>query len=70
MVEDILRVSDTVKVEVEDTNNLVQELWESSNVVYSSIEEITDRTSETVSSVQQQSKMTEKKEHEQNARAP
>lgn len=59
MVEDILRVSDTVKEEVEDTNNLVQELWESSNIVYSSIEEITNRTSETVSSVQQQNKMTE-----------
>ena len=60
MVEDILRISDSVKEEVADTDSLIGNLWESSKVVHSSIKEISERTQETVLSVQEQSKMTEK----------
>lgn len=60
MVEDILRISDSVKEEVADTDTLIESLRESSNVVHSSMQEITERTQETVESVQEQSKMTEK----------
>ena len=60
MVEDILRVSDSVKEEVADADSLIESLRESSNAVYSSMQEITARTQETVISVQEQSKMTEK----------
>lgn len=59
MVQDILRISDSVKEEVEDADNLIENLRESANVVHSSMKEISERTEETVSSVQEQSKMTE-----------
>ncbi|MBQ2800172.1 MAG: hypothetical protein IJF03_02150 [Lachnospiraceae bacterium] len=60
MVEDILHISDTVKEEVADTNSLLENLQESSNAVHSSMQEISERTQETVESVQQQSRMTER----------
>ena len=59
MVQDILRISDSVKEEVSDTDSLIDNLRESSSVVHTSIKEISDRTQETVLSVQEQSKMTE-----------
>lgn len=59
MVEDILHISDSVKEEVADTNSLLENLQESSNVVHSSMQQITERTQETVASVQEQSRMTE-----------
>ena len=59
MVQDILRISDSVKVEVSDTDNLIDNLRESSSIVHTSIKEISERTQETVLSVQEQSKMTE-----------
>lgn len=59
MVQDILRISDSVKEEVADTDSLIENLRESSNAVYSSMKEISERTQETVFSVQEQSKMTE-----------
>ena len=59
MVQDILRISDSVKEEVSDTDNLIDNLRESSSFVHTSIKEISDRTQETVLSVQEQSKMTE-----------
>ena len=60
MVEDILRVSESVKEEVAGTDDLIESLRESSNVMYASIKEISERTQETVDSVHEQSKMTEK----------
>ena len=48
-----------VKEEVEDADSLIENLRESSNAVYSSMKEISERTQETVFSVQEQSKMTE-----------
>jgi methyl-accepting chemotaxis protein len=60
MVEDILHISDSVKEEVADTNSLLENLQESSDVVHSSIQEISERTQETVESVQEQSRMTER----------
>lgn len=59
MVQDILRISDSVKKEVSDTDNLIDNLRESSSIVHTSIKEISERTQETVLSVQEQSKMTE-----------
>lgn len=59
MVEDILHISDSVKEEVTETNSLLENLQESSNVVHSSMQQITERTQETVASVQEQSRMTE-----------
>ena len=59
MVQDILRISDSVKEEVSDTDNLIDNLRESSSIVHTSIKEISERTQETVLSVQEQSKMTE-----------
>ena len=59
MVQDILRISDSVKEEVEDADSLIENLRESSSVVHSSMKEISERTEETVFSVQEQSKMTE-----------
>ena len=60
MVDDILRVSESVKEEVAGTDELIESLLQSSNVMYTSIKEISERTQETVVSVHEQSKMTEK----------
>ena len=59
MVQDILRISDSVKEEVADTDMLIENLRESSSAVHSSIQEISESTQATVASVQEQSKMTE-----------
>lgn len=59
MVQDILRISDSVKEEVADTDILIENLRESSSAVHSSIQEISESTQATVASVQEQSKMTE-----------
>ncbi len=58
MLQDILRISENVKGEVADTDVLIENLRVSSNVVHSSIEEVSLRTKETVESVQEQTQMT------------
>ena len=59
MVQDILRISESVKEEVTSTADLIDSLHESSNLVYSSIKDISVQTQETVSSTQKQREMTE-----------
>ena len=59
MVQDILRISDSVKEEVTNTADLIDSLHESSNLVYSSIKDISEKTQETVLNTQKQSQMTE-----------
>lgn len=58
MLQDILRISNNVKEEVTDTDSLIENLKDSSNIVHSSIKEISIRTKETAESVQEQTKMT------------
>lgn len=58
MMEDILRISEAVKSEVEQTDGLVENLRDSSQVVHSSIQEISISTQLTAESVQEQTTMT------------
>lgn len=58
MMDDILRISQAVKSEVEHTDNLVESLRDSSEVVHSSIQEISVSTQVTAESVQEQTDMT------------
>lgn len=58
MMEDILRISEEVKEEVEQTDGLVENLRNSSQVVHSSIQEISVSTQVTAESVQEQTTMT------------
>ena len=58
MLEDILRISKTVKDEVEETDQLVENVRTSSDVVHSSIQEISVSTQVTAESVQEQTNMT------------
>lgn len=58
MMGDILRISDAVKSEVEHTDGLVENLRDSSQVVHSSIQEISISTQITAESVQEQTTMT------------
>ena len=59
MVQDILHISDSVKEEITNTADLIDSLHESSNLVYSSIRDISAKTQETVSNTKKQSQMTE-----------
>lgn len=59
MVKDIFRVSENVKNEVEDTNNIIESLNLSSEKVHSSIKEISVNTEITAKSIQEQTDMTE-----------
>lgn len=58
MMGDILRISEAVKGEVEHTDGLVENLRDSSQVVHSSIQEISISTQITAESVQEQTTMT------------
>lgn len=58
MLEDILRISQVVKSEVEETDQLVENVRTSSDVVHSSIQEISVSTQITAESVQEQTNMT------------
>lgn len=58
MIQDILRISKGVTEEVERVNELMENLKDSSNIVHSSIQEITTSTQVTAESVQEQSRMT------------
>lgn len=58
MIQDILRISQGVTGEVERVNDLMEELKDSSNIVHSSIQEISTSTQVTAESVQEQSRMT------------
>jgi len=58
MMKDILRISEAVKSEVERTDDLVENLRDSSQVVHSSIQEISISTQLTAESVQEQTIMT------------
>lgn len=58
MMEDILRISEAVRSEVEHTDSLVENLRDSSEVVHSSIQEISVSTQVTAESVQEQTNMT------------
>lgn len=58
MLEDILRISEGVMNEVAETNLLIDNLRTSSDVVHTSIEDISVRTRETAESVQEQTRMT------------
>lgn len=59
MVQDIFRISETIKSEVDKTSLLVDGLNDSSNKVHSSIEEITVSTMTTADGIQKQTEMTE-----------
>ena len=58
MMDDILRISEAVKAEVGHTDALVENLRNSSQVVHSSIQEISVSTQVTAESVQEQTTMT------------
>lgn len=58
ILKDVLRVSQNVEVEVSDTDSLLGNLRDSSNIVHTSIKEISDRIQETVESIQEQTRMT------------
>lgn len=58
MLHDILRISENVKKEVNATNDLIENLRDSSISVHSSVQEISARTQATAESVQEQTKMT------------
>ena len=58
MMEDIIRISEAVKSEVGHTDSLVENLRDSSQVVHSSIQEISVSTQITAESVQEQTQMT------------
>lgn len=58
MLQDILRISKGVIKEVENADNLLEGLKDSSGSVHSSIQDISDRIKATTDSVQEQSEMT------------
>lgn len=58
MLQDVLRISKSVEGEVNDTDSLLDNLKNSSNIVHTSIKEISDRIQETVESIQEQTRMT------------
>ena len=58
MIDDILRISEGVMKEITETNLLIENLRDSSDIVHSSIEEISVRTQETAENVQEQTRMT------------
>lgn len=58
MLQDVLRISENVKAEVTDTDSIIESVKDSSNIVHSSIEEISVRTKETAERVQEQTRMT------------
>ena len=58
MIDDILRISESVMSEVSETNILIDNLRDSSDIVHSSIEDISFRTKKTADNVQEQTKMT------------
>lgn len=58
MLEDILQISKAVKEEVEETDHLVENVRNSSDVVHTSIKEISVSTQVTAESVQEQTSMT------------
>ncbi len=58
MMEDIIRISEAVTSEVGYTDSLVENLRDSSQVVHSSIQEISVSTQITAESVQEQTRMT------------
>lgn len=59
MVQDIFRISENIKSEVDKTSLLMDGLNDSSNKVHSSIEEITVNTVTTADGIQKQTEMTE-----------
>lgn len=58
MLQDILRISKGVIKEVENADNLLEGLKDSSGSVHSSIQDISDRIKATTDSVQEQNRMT------------
>ncbi len=58
ILQDVLRISQSVKSEVNDTDALLDNLRDSSDIVHTSIKEISDRIQETVESIQEQTRMT------------
>lgn len=58
MIQDIFRISENVKKEVESTNHLIEHLSLSSNTVHTSIEEVSANTETTVDIIQEQTEMT------------
>lgn len=58
MIKDIFRISEDVKKEVDNTNDLIESLSFSSDKVHSSIEEISVNTKVTARSIQEQTEMT------------
>lgn len=58
MLQDILRISKGVMVEVEHADGVIEGLKDSSDSVHSSVREISERIKETTDSVQEQSNMT------------
>lgn len=58
IIQDILRISKAVTEEVERVDDLMGNLKDSSNIVHSSIQEISTSTQVTAESVQEQSRMT------------
>lgn len=60
MLDDILQISKAVKDEVEETDKLVENVRNSSDVVHTSIKEISVSTQITAESVQEQTNMTAK----------
>lgn len=58
MLEDILQISKAVKNEVEETDHLVENVRNSSDIVHTSIKEISVSTQITAESVQEQTNMT------------
>lgn len=60
MVQDILKISAAVRNEVTDTDQLVENVRNSSDIVHSSIKEISVSTQVTAESVQEQTTMTSK----------
>lgn len=58
ILQDVLRISRSVETEVNDTDSLLGNLKDSSDIVHTSIKEISDRIQETVESIQEQTRMT------------
>lgn len=59
MLKDILKISKNVKLSISETNKIIEELSDASNMVHSSVQSITGITKENVNNVEEQSRMTE-----------
>lgn len=58
MIQDILRISKGVMKEVENADELIEGLKDSSGIVHNSVQDISEKIQTTTDSVQEQSKMT------------